>query len=407
MAGAPDTSTMWTRAFATRVGSDEEGGLAAILALAGATDIISFAGGFPDPETFPGRALSDIFGRLIDSGDPSVLQYAPVKGLPGPRDFISQRLERLEGIRPADDELIITSGTIEAIELLSKSLIDPGDLVLVEGPTYLGAIMAFESYEANVVAVEVDEDGVDVEQLAEVVARLGPPKLFYSIPDYQNPAGITLTEERRKALVEVARKHGFLIVEDVAYRELGFLGARLPSLWTLAPDVVLQAGTFSKTFVPGVRLGWGAGPKEIVAKMIWAKQNTDQCSGALGQRLLEEYGRSGGLDEQATAARALYGRRCGLLMDALQTHMPEGVEWTRPGGGFFSWLTLPESNDGTDLARKAVTDGVAIVPGAPFFPGNGGERNIRLSFSRVADAAIDEGIERLSSLITLGKKGHR
>ncbi len=400
MAIVPDTSTIWQRAFATRAGSDEEGGLAAILALAGATDIISFAGGFPDPETFPGRVLSDIFERLIASGDPSVLQYAPVAGLPGPRDFMAGRLEQLEGARPADDELIITSGTIEAIELLSKSLLDPGDLVLVEGPTYLGAIMAFESYEANVVVVPMDEHGVDVEQLDSTINRLGPPKFFYTIPDYQNPAGITLSEERRQSLVDVARKHGFLIVEDVAYRELGFAGERLTSLWTLAPDVVLQAGTFSKTFVPGTRLGWGAGPKEIVAKMVWAKQNTDQCAGALGQRLLEEYGRAGGLDDQAIRSRTLYGRRCGLLMDALDAHMPGSVTWTRPTGGFFSWMSLPEGNDGIELARRSVAEGVAIVPGAPFFPGSGGAQNVRLSFSRVPDASIDEGIERLASLIT-------
>lgn len=404
MATVPDTGTIWERAFATRAGGDEEGGLEAILALAGATDLISFAGGFPDPETFPGTDLSDIFERLMASGDPSVLQYAPVAGSPGPRDFLSGRLERLEGARPAGDELIITSGTIEAIELLSKSLIDPGDLVLVEGPTYLGAIMAFESYEANVVSVPMDEDGVDVEHLDDAITRLGPPKLFYSIPDYQNPAGITLSRERRTALVEVARKHGFLILEDVAYRELGFAGERLTSLWSLAPDVVLQAGTFSKTFVPGVRLGWGVGPKEIVAKMVWAKQNTDQCAGALGQRLLEEYGRGGGLDEQATRSRSLYGRRCGLLMGALDAHMPEGVTWTRPTGGFFSWLNLPDGNDGIELARRAVADGVAIVPGAPFFPGTGGEKNVRLSFSRVPDASIDEGIERLASLI-IPRKG--
>jgi 2-aminoadipate transaminase len=328
----------------------------------------------------------------------SALQYAPVAGLPGPRAFIADRLE-LDGGRPDDDELIITSGAIEALELLGKSLIDAGDLVFVEGPTYLGAIMAFQSFEANVREVLMDEHGLDVERLEAAIAAHGPPKLLYAIPDHQNPAGITLAQDRRERLVEVARHHGFLIVEDVAYRELGFDKQRLPSLWSLAPDVVVQAGTFSKTFIPGVRLGWGAGPPEIIASMVWAKQNTDQCATALGQRLLEEYGRAGGLEEQAVRSRSLYGRRCALLMEALEAHMPERVTWTKPRGGFFSWLDLPSAVDGTDVARRAVDEGVAIVPGAPFFPGTGGAANVRLSFSRVEDDLIDEGIKRLAAVI--------
>jgi 2-aminoadipate transaminase len=208
-----------------------------------------------------------------------------------------------------------------------------------------------------------------------------------------------MTLERRERLVAIARRDGFLIIEDVAYRELGFTEDRLPSLWTLAPDVVLQAGTFSKTFFPGVRLGWGVGPAAIVKSMIWAKQNTDQGAGAFGQRLLEEYGRSGGLEQQAKAARILYSRRCELMMAALDAHMPEGITWTKPEGGFFTWLRLPDGVDGTEVARSAAAEGVAIVPGAPFFPSEGGIRNIRLAYSIVPDASIDEGIKRLASVI--------
>jgi 2-aminoadipate transaminase len=216
--------------------------------------------------------------------------------------------------------------------------------------------------------VVADEQGLDVERLEAAIAEYGRPKFLYTIPDHQNPAGITLAQDRRERLIELARHHGFLIIEDVAYRELGFRQDRLPSLWSLAPDVVVQAGTFSKTFIPGVRLGWGAGPPEIIASMVWAKQNTDQCATALGQRLLEEYGRAGGLDEQALRSRSLYGRRCALLMEALEAHMPDDVSWTAPLGGFFSWLDLPDGIDGTDVATRAVDEGVAIVPGAPFFP---------------------------------------
>ena len=392
------TRTRWDEVFARRTKANAADGLTSILALANKTDLISFAGGFPDPSTFPGPELADHFERFVRERDVSAFQYAPVAGLPGPRAFISDRLER-DGARPGEDELIITSGAIEALELLGKSLIDSGDLVLVEGPTYLGAIMAFQSFEATVRAVPLDEQGLDVERLESRIAAHGRPKFLYTIPDHQNPGGISLASDRRQRLVEIARLHGFLIVEDVAYRELGFTEDRLPSLWSLGPDVVVQAGTFSKTFMPGVRLGWGAGPPELVASMVWAKQNTDQCATALGQRLLEEYGRAGGLDEQARRSRALYSRRCALLMDALEAHMPDGVSWTRPRGGFFSWLELPQGIDGSAVARRAVDEGVAIVPGAPFFPGVGGESNVRLSFSRVEDDLIDEGIERLASVI--------
>jgi 2-aminoadipate transaminase len=387
------TRIRWDELFARRTKTSAADGLTSILALANKSDLISFAGGFPDPSTFPASELVDHFDRLAKDHDVSALQYAPVAGLPGPRSLIADRLDT-DGGRPDDDELIITSGTI-----------DSGDLVFVEGPTYLGAIMAFQSFEANVREVLMDDQGLDVDRLETAIVEYGRPKFLYTIPDHQNPAGVTLAHDRRERLVEVARHHGFLLVEDVAYRELGFGGDRLPSLWSLAPDVVVQTGTFSKTFIPGVRLGWGAGPPEIVASMVWAKQNTDQCATALGQRLLEEYGRAGGLEEQARRSRALYGRRCARLMAALEAHMPDDVSWTTPLGGFFSWLQLPDGIDGTDVARRAVDEGVAIVPGAPFFPRAGGAGNVRLSFSRIEDDLIDEGIKRLAAVIEQGREG--
>ena len=400
-----ELSAATRREFARRMttgGGDE---LTSILALANATDIISFAGGFPDPATFPGPRIAEITAELVASDDASALQYAPVAGLPGPRDFLTTRLEEREGYRPASDELMITSGTIEALELVGKSMLDADDLVFVEGPTYLGAIMAFESFEANVVAVAMDRDGLDADALEAAVERHGRPRFLYTIPDHQNPAGVSLVERRRTQLVEIARRHGFLIVEDVAYRELGFTEERPPSLLQLGPDVVVQAGTFSKTFFPGVRLGWAAGPADVIAHMIRAKQNTDQCAGALGQRLLETYGRSGGLEEQAARSRVLYGRRCQLMMAALERHMPESVRWTKPAGGFFTWLTLPDDIDGARLARAAVERGVAVVPGAPFFPDRSGTNNVRLSFSKVDYSQIPEGIERLAALVSLELEG--
>jgi len=396
---SPQQPIGWEQALARRTKANAGEGLSSILALGGRTDLISFAGGFPDPSTFPRAEVAEITERLAASGDHSAWQYSPTAGLPGPRSYLQERLETFEGRAPEEGELIITSGVIEALELLGKSLLEAEDLAFVEGPTYLGAIMAFQSFEARVESAPMDADGLSIDELEAQIERCGKPKLLYTIPDHQNPAGITMTLERRERLVEVARRDEFLIIEDVAYRELGFTEDRLPSLWSLAPDVVLQAGTFSKTFFPGVRLGWGVGPAAIVKSMIWAKQNTDQGAGAFGQRLLEEYGRSGGLEQQAKAARVLYSRRCELMMAALDAHMPEGITWTEPEGGFFTWLRLPDGVDGTEVARRAAAEGVAIVPGAPFFPSEGGIRNIRLAYSIVPDASIDEGIKRLASVI--------
>ena len=396
MAVTPESRT-WESLFAERTRAGAGDGIAAILALVANPDLISFAGGFPDPQTFPAERAAQLMAELAAAGDASAFQYAPTQGLAGTRDALASRLETLQGARPADDELLVTSGGIEALELAAKSFLDAGDTVVVEGPTYLGAIMAFRSFEANVVAVPLDDDGLDVDTLAAELAAGLRPKLLYTIPDHQNPAGVTLAPERRAVLVELARRYGFLIVEDVAYRELGFDGTAPASLWSLGPDVVVQAGTTSKTFFPGVRLGWAAGPAEVVAQLVSAKQNTDQCSGALGQRLFEEYARRGWIDEQLERSREIYGRKGARLLAALAREMPAGVEWTRPKGGFFSWLTVP--GDAAELARRAADDGVAVVPGALFYPDGRGTSNIRLSFSMVDEELIDVGVARLAALL--------
>jgi 2-aminoadipate transaminase len=395
-----EQATDWATSFAARTRGDVGGALADILALANATDIISFSGGFPDPMTFPRDVLIELFTEVIRSGDSAALQYSPTQGLPGPRAFMADRLAQLEGCRPQDDELLITSGGIEALELASKAFLDPGDLSIVEGPTYLGAIMAFRSFEAAIESIPMDGEGMQVDRLADMLAAGRRPKLLYTIPDYQNPAGVSMAPERRLALVDLARRYGFLLLEDVAYRELGFDDTRHPSLWSLGPDVTVQSGTFSKTFFPGVRLGWAAGPSPVIEQMTAAKQNTDQCAGALGQRLLELYGRRGLLEEQKLRARELYGRRCALLLDALQRYMPPEATWTQPAGGFFSWMTLPHGVDTTEMAKDAMEQRVAFVPGTHFFADGTGHDALRLAFSRVDDDLIEEGVRRLATVVT-------
>ena len=370
-----------------------------MLAFLGVPGLISFAGGFPDPLTFPRERASQLLAEFAEAGEAQAFQYAPTRGLAGPLDALAGRIETLQGRRPADDELLVTSGGMEALELVGKSFLDRGDVVVVEAPTYLGAIMAFRSFEAEVVAVPLDAHGLDVDELERRLAAGLRPKLLYVIPDHQNPAGVSLSAERRAALVELARRHGLLILEDVAYRELGFDDDAAPSLWSLAPDVVVQAGTTSKTFFPGVRLGWAVGPAEVSAQLVVAKQNTDQCASAIGQRLFEEYVRRGWIEEQLALSRELYRRKCARMLAALERCMPEGTRWTHPEGGFFSWLTLPSGGDAVELAQRAVEQGVGVVPGVPFFPDGRGADNVRLSFSMVAEDQIDDGIERLAALV--------
>jgi 2-aminoadipate transaminase len=369
-----------------------------VLAHLGRPDVISFAGGFPDPETFPRDRVATLLREFADAGEATAFQYAPTRGLAGPLDALAGRLERLQGRRPAERELLITSGGIEALELIGKSFLDPRDAVVVEAPTYLGAIQSFRSFEADLVAAAFDEQGLDVAELEQRLSGGLRPKLLYTIPDHQNPAGVSLAADRRSALVELARSYGFLVVEDVAYRELGFDGDALPSLWSVGPDVVVQVGTTSKTLFPGVRLGWAAGPAEVVGRLVAAKQVTDQCAGALGQRLFEESERRGFIDEQLTRSRALYERKCVQLLAALERELPASARWTTPRGGFFSWLTLP-GVDAVELARRAVEQGVAVVPGPLFFPDGRGGDSLRLSFSLVDSGAIGEGIARLGSIL--------
>lgn len=390
----------WDACLAGRTRAATAGEITAILALAGATDVITFSGGFPDPATFPADVLAPIAARLITDDAGVALQYSATEGIASVRDYLAGRLEVTEGRAPDGAELMVTSGGIDCLELVAKSYLEAGDVVVVEAPTYLGAIMAFRGYEARVAGIGVDDDGLRTDVLAEQLVGGLRPKILYTIPDYQNPTGLTMSTGRRAELTDLARRYGFLIVEDVAYRELGFAGSRRPSLWSMAPDVVLQAGTFSKIFCPGVRLGWAAGPGQIIARLAVAKQNSDQCSGALGQRMLEEYGRSGQLDRQVVASRELYQRRAELTAKALTAHMPEGTTWTTPQGGFYIWVTAPGGVDTAALSAAARERKVAYVPGRPFYPGEDGHAQIRLAYSRVADDLIDEGIRRIGEVLT-------
>ncbi len=361
--------------------------------------VLSAMGGFPDPQTFPTTVLDDIVERLLRDDPGVALQYTPVEGIPSVREYLTDRVEQTQGRRPGTGELMVTSGGMECIGLACHSLLDPGDTVAVEAPTYLGALMAFTGFEARVDGIAMDEHGLDVDALAEKLEHGARPKFLYVIPEYQNPTGRTLSLERRHQLVDLCRAHGVLVFEDVAYRELAYDGAALPSLWSLAPDVVVQAGTFSKIFAPGIRLGWAIGPDGVIAELAGAKQFTDQCAGGLGQRMVEEYGRAGHFERQIPASRELYASRWRATDRALRAHLPEGCTWSEPTGGFFTWLTLPGHVDTGELRAEATAAGVAYVPGRPFYPGDAGHNELRFSFSRLHEDEIATAVERLGGVI--------
>lgn len=373
-------------------------GVSAILALADPGDTIAFSGGFPAPETFPTDVLAGLLDEAVESAAPVALQYTATEGLASLRATLRSWLARSQGSEPTEDGLMVTSGGIEALSLLARCLVDPGDRVLVEGPTYLGAIPSFTGMEGRVEAVSTDDEGIDPDAL-EAALLDGPlPKLLYVIPDFQNPTGRWWSTERRRAVVEVCRRHGVPVAEDVAYRELAFTPEDRPSLWTLAPELVVQIGTFSKIFFPGVRLGWAAGDPELIAAMVATKQSSDQCAGGLGQWLVERYLAAGHLEPHLQVARGLYAERAAALQDALAIHLPVGCSWTTPEGGFFSWVSAPEGVDTVALVPEARRRGVAYVPGAPFFPRRAEARHLRLSYSRTRPDQIDEGIRRLGGL---------
>jgi 2-aminoadipate transaminase len=361
--------------------------------------VLSMMGGFPNPATFRNELLEEIAARLVRDEPGIALQYTASEGIPSVREYLVERVAATQGRRPEWSELTVTSGGMECIDLVSRTMLDPGDGVAVEAPTYLGAIMAFAGYEAELTGVPMDDHGMQVEWLEERFAAGYRPKLVYVIPDFQNPSGRTLTLERRSALVELCRRHEVLIFEDVAYRDLSYDGTSLPTLWSLGPDVVLQAGTFSKVFCPGVRLGWAAGPPALVAQLAAAKQNTDQCAGALGQRMVEEYGRAGHFERGVEVARELYASHWAALSRALDACMPDGCEWSRPTGGMFTWLSLPDGVDSGTLRPSALEAGVAYVPGRPFYVNDEGAGELRLSFSSLDEEGLADAATRLAGVI--------
>ncbi|MGC8480560.1 MAG: PLP-dependent aminotransferase family protein [Acidimicrobiales bacterium] len=385
--------------FAARMASLDGSGLAAILALSGSSDTVNLSGGFPETTLFPADALSTLCQEVLSNQPEVALQYAPLRGLPELRAEVADRLKADLGRDIDSGEFMITSGGIEGIELLARSFLDPGDVVAVEAPTYLGALSGFRTHGASLFEVPIDDNGLSTDHLAEALKMGLRPKLCYVIADHQNPSGALMSLERRRHLVELAARYGFYVVDDVAYRELSFDGATLPSLASLDPSVVIQVGTFSKTFNPGFRLGWLLASPRLIDQFATAKQNTDQCASAFGQLLLSSYISTGLLDETVVRARAHYGAQAHEMGLALEAHLGSSTTWIRPRGGFFYWVTFNEQVDMRALKSQAEQRGVAYVPGELFYASSRGKGSVRLSFSRVPHANIEFGIRRLAATV--------
>ncbi|MDK9700295.1 MAG: PLP-dependent aminotransferase family protein [bacterium] len=361
-------------------------------------EIISFAGGLPAPELFPVEAIAAAHTAVLSSDGAAALQYSTTEGYRPLREAIANRLNQ-QGSHTIADAILITNGSQQGIDLVAKVLLNPGDAVIVENPSYLAALQAMSAYEAEFVVVESDENGMVVEELENILLT-HQPKMLYVVPNFNNPTGRTLSLERRKALVRLAQRHRFYILEDDPYGELRFRGERVPSLASLdTQGVVVSLGTFSKTFAPGLRIGWLSGPESFVRSLAVAKQSSDLHTSSLSQRVVEHLLRTFDYEGHIEKIRTSYGKRAQAMLDVLAETMPTGAKWSRPDGGMFIWVELPEDVDAEKLLAEAITQKVAFVPGNSFFANDQKRNFIRLNYSNQSETKIREGITRLAALL--------
>lgn len=385
--------------FARRMKLAEVSAVREILKVTEMPDIISFAGGLPAPELFPTAEVAQSFYQVISEDGAAALQYSTTEGFPPLREYVAARM-RAKGMRVEANNILITSGSQQGLDLAAKVLINAGDKVIVERPTYLAALQTFSLFEAEFIGVESDDEGMDVEDLERQLWRHDDVKLIYLVANFQNPSGTTLSLERRRRLVELAAEYGVRIVEDDPYGELRYRGQHLPSLKSLDPEnYVIHLSTFSKTMTPGLRLGWMVADAELYAKLVIAKQATDLHTNTAAQRAAHYYLINYAPDVHIAKIRAVYGERCNVMLDALARHFPAGVRWTKPEGGMFLWVELPPDVNTTELLQSALKEKVAFVPGAPFFANEKPQNFLRLNFSNQKPERIEQGIERLARVI--------
>ena len=359
-------------------------------------EVISFAGGLPSPATFPVEEMRHASERILRDQPAAALQYSATEGYMPLREWVAARYS-VNGAHIRPTQVLITTGSQQALDLLGKTLVDPGSRVLVETPTYLGALQSFSLFEPHYVQVPTDESGLIPEALD--AALTANARLLYAQPNFQNPTGRRLPLERRRALAAFAQKAPFPVIEDDPYGALDYAGAPLPTLLSMAPEHIVHLGSFSKVLAPGLRVGYIIAPEELHFKLVQAKQATDLHTPSLTQRIVYEVVKDGFLDQHVPTIRALYRDQCEAMLRALERHMPAGVEWNRPEGGMFVWVKLPQHIDSMKLLEQAIAQNVAFVPGGPFFANEAEHNTMRLSFVTVPPATIDEGVAKLGALI--------
>ena len=367
-------------------------------------EVISFGGGLPSPDSFPIEKIDKLCTDILMKYGADALQYGITEGIPELRKTLAERMKKF-GIESNEENIIITNGTQEALELIAKIFLDQGDFAAVEVPTYLGGICSFKIYQANFLAVGMDSNGMKTQELEDKLKKMNgrdreKVKFIYTIPNFHNPAGVTLSLERRKHLIEIAEKYEMPIIEDDPYVELRYSGNSLPSIKSFdKAGLVTYMSTFSKIFAPGIRLGWIVAGEEIAKKITVVKQGTDLCTNIFCQYLANEYITSGIMDAQIPKIRELYQRKRDKMLEALEKYFPEGCRWNSPDGGMFLWVTLPESIDTKKMFAEAIKEKVAYIHGAAFCVDGSGHNAMRLNFSNADEEKIEEGIKRLGDLI--------
>lgn len=369
-----------------------------ILKITERPEVISFAGGLPSPDTFPIEKITQSVNDIMASPEATrALQYGPTEGYLPLRQWVIDMLNKRENLQLSTDNVLIVTGSQQALDLIGKAMIDPSSKVLVETPTYLGGLQTFTQYEPEYVSINSDEEGLDPSQLTD--ANVQNARFLYTIPNFQNPTGRRLSLERRQQLAEKAIANNLLMVEDDPYGELDYQGQRLPSLISYAPNNTLYLGSFSKILAPGMRLGYMVGPKEIIRKLVQLKQAADLHTPSYTQHIAYHAIKDGYLQQHIPHIRELYKTRCQFMLKQLEKYMPESVSWTKPEGGMFIWVKLPEQINSTELLKQAVEHNVAFVPGETFFATNPQKNTLRLAFVTVPEARIEQGIKVLADLI--------
>jgi len=394
----------WNTVYSSRIDSMGHSDVVEMLKLAERPDVISFAGGLPDPATFLLEEIREVFEEVVAERGRAVLGYGPTAGIAPFREWLAEHMTQLG--RPSKvEECLVTTGGIAALDLVCKVLLDPGDVVVVGEPAYVAALHVIRSYQAHFAGVPLDDEGMQPEALESALEdsqrKSLRAKFIYLVPSFQNPSGVTLSEERRKRIIEIAAEHHVAIVEDAAYRELRFEGQAPPLLASLDTQNVIFINTLSKVFNPGVRIGWVTAPEELIETLALAKQGQDQCSTTIGQYLAFAFASKGLIERQTARAVEIYRRKRNAMLAALEDYFPKSAHWTKPQGGFYTWLTFPKEIDTEALLPRAIGEAsVAYAAGPAFYHNRTGKEHMRLCYSYVPESEIDEGIRRLGHLLS-------